>query len=387
MYKLTNTLLFILLLGAGILSAQDQSKNKYGKGHKIVAQDSSFGLSFEARIQSLYVGVRNQETHMYSDQMLIRRSRLKFKGFAYDPRLTYKFELALSNRDTRSGIIPQSSNTANIVLDAVIKYNFYKKWSIWFGQTKLPGNIERVISSASLQLVDRSYLNSRYNIDRDAGVQLRYNSEHFRFSSAITSGEGRNMTTNNAGGYDYTNRVEWLPFGQFASSGDYKGADLKRENDLKVMLGFTYDYNDKASRERGQLGSFLSEQRSLETIFLDAHIKYRGFSTMLEYADKKAVDGFVITDDNGNYVESFYVGTGFNAQAGYLFKNNFEVAGRYTDVNPIKETLKNRNKQYTIGLSKYFVGHKLKMQSDLTLIDEDTKAKQLMYRFQFEITL
>lgn len=386
-------LLITGLLIAGSLSvfntvvAQNKTSDKYGKGHSLMASDSSFYLKFEARIQALYSGVRDQETHMYTDQMMIRRSRLKFEGWAYNPKLSYKFELGLANRDIASGSIPQSSNTANIIFDAVVKYNFYKNWSVWFGQTKLPGNIERVISSASLQFVDRSNLNSRFNIDRDTGIQLRYVGKHFRYSGAISMGEGRNMTARNAGGYDYTNRIEWLPFGQFASKGDYKAADLKREEDVKLMIGITYDHNDHASRQRGQLGNFLSEQRTLSTWFVDAHLKYRGLSAMAEYADKKAVDGSVIRDDNGNYFEAFYVGNATNAQLGYLFQNNIEVAGRYTEVNPIKETLQPETTQYTLGLSKYFVGHKLKVQSDISLQEEQDSADELMYRFQVEITL
>ena len=53
-----------------------------------------------------------------------------------------------------------------------IQYNFYKNLSIKLGQGKLPGNRERVISSGNLQFVDRSRLNSRFNIDRDFGAQL-----------------------------------------------------------------------------------------------------------------------------------------------------------------------------------------------------------------------
>ena len=40
-----------------------------------------------------------------------------------------------------------------------MKWNFYKNFELWFGQAKLPGNRERVVSSGNLQLVDRSILN------------------------------------------------------------------------------------------------------------------------------------------------------------------------------------------------------------------------------------
>jgi hypothetical protein len=44
----------------------------------------------------------------------------------------------------------------------------------WFGQTKLPGNNQRVVSSGSLEFTDRTINNSRFNIDRDFGLFLDY---------------------------------------------------------------------------------------------------------------------------------------------------------------------------------------------------------------------
>jgi len=59
-------------------------------------------------------------------------------------------------------------------------------------------------------------VNSRFNIDRDLGIQLRhhdYLSDKFliRERIAISQGEGRNITTGNLGGYQYTARLELLP--------------------------------------------------------------------------------------------------------------------------------------------------------------------------------
>ncbi|PQB08415.1 hypothetical protein BST83_15750 [Polaribacter filamentus] len=103
--------------------------------------------------------------------MLIRKFRLKFDGFALSPKLNYKEELGLSNRDQSGGSIFTSSSPIYI-LDAVLKWNFSGNFVLWFVQTKLPGNKERVISSANLQQVDRSLLNSGFTIDRDIAVQL-----------------------------------------------------------------------------------------------------------------------------------------------------------------------------------------------------------------------
>ena len=107
----------------------------------------------------------------YSNFM-IRRARLKFGGFILTKKLKYKFELGQSSRDVGTfAINPETKNAPGFVFDAVLKWNFYKGFELWVGQTKLPGNRERVISSANLQMVDRSLLNSKFNIDRDMGFQ------------------------------------------------------------------------------------------------------------------------------------------------------------------------------------------------------------------------
>lgn len=378
-------LLCLFVLVATKLSAQTERKNTFGDGIRVLNADSTFSMKFSIRIQSLYRGDFNLETDEYVDGFQIRRSRLKFDGFAYSPKLRYKIELAISNSDTRSGAVPQSGRVSNIVLDAYVKYNFYRKWSLIFGQKKLPGNRERVISSQELQFVDRSNLNNEFNIDRDAGVHLLYESDKLNLIGALTMGEGRNMIVDNVGGHDYTFRAEYLPFGQFTDEGDYFGSDLAREPSPKLSLAVSYDLNVGATRSGGQLGDFLPEQRDLSTIFADAHFKYRGFSSMAEYADRKAPDGAAIYDAEGTFIDAFQTGQGFNWQAGYLFKNNFEVAGRYTVVNPEEITGRPDATQYTLNFSKYFVGHNLKVQTDISFTEEENTDDFLMYRLQMEL--
>jgi len=55
-----------------------------------------------------------------------------------------------------------------------------------------------------------------------------------------------------------------------------------------------------------------------------------------------------------------------------LFKSNWEVSGRYTDINLDDITRRNPETQYTLGLSKYLAGHKLKVQTNLTYTSNKT---------------
>jgi hypothetical protein len=326
---------------------------------------------------------------------LVRRARLKFDGYAFTPKIKYKLELGLSNRDI-SGASQFTSNAPRYILDAVVKWNFYKNFELWFGQAKLPGNRERIISSASLQQVDRSLLNSRFNIDRDLGIQLRH---HFNLSEtfivrevfAISQGEGRNVTTGNLGGHQFTSRIELLPFGNFSSKGDYKGSDLKRENTPKLAIGATYDLNNNAVKTRSNMGSYMEtdigfHETNISTVFIDAMFKYKGFSFMAEYANRDAKDPFAKNSDGSLTGDVVQVGNGLNLQAGYLLKNDWEVSGRYTNIELDKNIIgKSLENQYTLGVSKYIVGHSLKIQSDISYLDINNSNSQLMFRLQFDI--
>ena len=378
-----------------LISAQEVQSPKFGKGlFNLVGQDSSWTMKIGTRMQLL--GIANWEDGESNESnFLVRRARLKFDGFAFSPKLKYKIELGLSNRDI-SGASEFTNNAPRYILDAVIKWNFYNNFELWFGQTKLPGNRERVISSANLQQVDRSLLNSRFNIDRDMGFQLRH---HFNLSNnfivkeifAFSQGEGRNVTTGNIGGYQYTSRIELLPFGNFTSKGDYKGSDLKREDAPKLALGVSYDYNNNAVKTRSNQGSYMETDEGLyetniSTVLIDAMFKYKGFSLMAEYADRDAKDPFAKNSDGTLTGDEVQVGHGLNLQTGYLFKNNWEISGRYTNIK-LNENItgKNPESQYTLGVSKFIVGHSLKVQSDISYLEIDNNNSQLMYRLQFDI--
>lgn len=388
----------LAFLTALMMNAQETEAPKFGKGIlNLVGKDSTWSMKVAARMQFLTVVNWDNQDGNYIDpqsEFKVRRARLKFDGFAYSPKLEYKLELALSNDDI-SGASVYTKNAPRFILDAVVKWHFAKNLQLWFGQTKLPGNRERVISSGDMQFVDRSLLNSRFNIDRDMGIQLHHqfnlsNSFVVKEILAISQGEGRNITTGNIGGHQYTTRLELLPFGEFVGKGDYSGSDLKREETPKLALGVSYDYNNNAVKNRSNQGSYMTNdtgffETNINTLFIDAMFKYNGFSFMGEYANRDAKDAYAKNADGSLTGTEVQVGNGLNLQTGYLFKSNWEVAGRYTNI-AYDKTITGRDieNQYTLGVSKYIVGHKLKVQSDISYLDFGSNDK-LMYRLQFDI--
>lgn len=179
--------------------------------------------------------------------------------------------------------------------------------------------------------------------------------------------------------------------GNFSKKGDYYGSDLAREEKPKLSIGLTYDYNDRAARERGNLGSYVVDTayNSLSTVMADLMFKYNGWSVAAEYADKQAVGDRLLNED-GSFVSNYYTGTGIVVQAGYLLPSNLEWSARFTNIQPELASGRDIQDMYTLGLSKYIVGHSLKIQSDVSyLVETDqvtlTEAGEYLFRFQVEV--
>jgi hypothetical protein len=363
----------------------------YGKGLGITSPDSLFMLNIRFRMQNRLAFTSESESDLgiKSVEARTRRLRLRLDGFIYTTRLTYLIQLAF----TRSDMDYDDTGFPNVIRDAMIQYKVNEHFSIGLGQTKLPGNRQRVNSSGDLQLPDRSIVNSTFNIDRDFGVQFYYNNAlqglNYVLRAAISSGDGRNITSSDRG-LAYTGRLELLPFGKFTNGGDYFEGDLAREPKPKVSFGLTYSNNQNAIRTGGQLGKFLYQSRDIQTNMADFLLKYNGWSFAAEYLRRTAVDP-ITTNEDGDQ-RFVYVGHGQNFQGSYLFKNNFEIVGRYSQVRPDSDiqTLEEKIQQYTMGVTKYIRGHRLKLQSDLTyeentwLIGSNANHNNWQLRFQIE---
>jgi phosphate-selective porin OprO/OprP len=168
----------------------------------------------------------------------IRRLRLRFDGYVGSPKFLYAIQLSFAPGDV--GEIKDGENI-NIIRDAVFMYRPNKNWNISFGQTKLPGNRQRVNSSGGLQLTDRSINNSRFTIDIDFGFQVHNTNEYrdefsYNFKGAVSTGEGRNSTEKPDDGVAVTGKIEILPLGAFTRDGTYFEGDIMREKKPKLMF-------------------------------------------------------------------------------------------------------------------------------------------------------
>ena len=106
---------------------------------------------------------------------------------------------------------------------------------------------------------------------------------------------------------------------------------------------------------------------------------------MGEYANREADAPIAIEKDGTATGDIVLEGDAFNFQASYLLKCNYEFTGRYSSINYYKVTNAPDVDQYTFGISKYVVGHKLKVQTDFTYSEKNAEKDFLMWRLGFDL--
>lgn len=365
----------------------------YGKGLGLTSPDSLFQFNIRFRMQNRVTYYESEgQSPEYDGQ--IRRLRLRFDGYVGNPKFLYAIQLSFAPGDV--GELQEGENI-NIIRDAVVFYRPNKHWNFSFGQTKLPGNRQRLNSSGALQLTDRSINNAKFTIDRDFGFQIHNTNEFadkfsYNFKGAISTGEGRNITGKSDDGIALTGKVELFPLGAFTNNGSYFEGDIVREPKPKLLISGGFQQNNNSQRTQGQLGAYLFEKKTSQSVFLDAMFKYNGWSLMSSYMSRNTLDNPLTfnpsTASEFNYV---YVGSGFDYQVSYIFQKEYEIIGRYSlqKVNREIHEFTPHVKQYSLGLTKYIWEHTFKIQTEISYDTStyfDSKSVNDWYlRFQVEI--
>ncbi len=365
-----------------------------GKGISFEPQNKLYKMTMRFRMQNMLAFDFDDDFSHTDTEARVKRLRLRFDGYIFSPKLLYSIQLGFTPYDAKD--IPNGN--VNIVRDAMVYYMPNDHLSLGFGQTKIKANRARVNSSSALQFVDRSIVNSEFNLDRDFGFFAEYykplfNDFNMALKGSITLGEGRNWSTSDKGGFAYTGRVELFPLGRFKALGDVVEGDFEREEKVKFLIAGAYSFNNNTTRLQGQNGEYIpnDEMRNLHSYFVDFILKYNGFAFYTDFMGRKT-DNPLFTGDPSTCI---YTGNGLNIQTSYLFPKNWEIALRNSTLFPDKKVqplvgYKNYN-QTTIGVTRYLIGHSLKVQADASYNHQanpaDPTYNRWEFRFQVELGL
>jgi hypothetical protein len=387
----------LIFLGLSNLYAQTEVDERamisFRKGLGFNAPDSTFGVNIRLRMQNRLAFNFDEDLEIEDIEARVSRLRLRFDGYILNQKLTYYLQLSFSRGDQDW----DNTHIPNVVRDAMVYYNFSPRFYLGFGQGKLPGNRERIISSGQQQFYDRSNVNANFTLDRDFGFFGYYNNRiggvFYNLKGAISTGDGRNQLKTDKG-MMYTGRIEILPLGRFKKDGDFSEGDLEFETTPKLSLAAGYSINQKARRTRGTIGTELYESRDLTGLFADMVLKYKGWALSSEYISRAVKESaFTYTPPDSTKMAYVISGHGLNTQLSYCFPNYWEIAARYSFVEPDVEIrpLANRDSYYLIGVNKYIRKHLTKFQGTIGYRSQESyvsgvaNKNNLLLIFQVEL--
>ena len=399
-----------LIVNLSYSQGLEMQSYKFGDGLRFVGE-SGQSIRLTGYAQPMAELKNIDSVDLNSSRYRMRRLRLRIDGQTKDPRFKYRLQVDLS------GVSEIGEVNEDPLMDAYIDYAPNNSFSVKFGQrTTYADNRELWMSSNSLQLVERSRLTSAFASIREFGVFVTGRIKSGRGSFirpyfVLSNGDGKNVMGNDKGGLKIGGRIDYLPFGLFTNIGQFRQIDVMREQVPKLVVGAHYSHNSGISSRRGRYSGRIiylnnNDEESLPDYTkygVDFLFKYRGFSALGEYVKSTATvptditqrirssNGTITSDflapytdgNNGdlndmiNYVKGrMMLGSAYNFQLGYLFKNNFSIDGRYThliaDENSFMNnaTFYNRPNYYTIGVTKLSGrNYGFKIQASLTYVD------------------
>lgn len=358
------------------------------KGLYFQTKDKKYSLRFRGRIQPrlTYNQLSNKKVdNPDSVGFQIRRAQLNWQGNVFSKNLDYNVQINAA-----------ASRVDDILEDAWLDYRFYNPLRIQIGQFPVPYIRQFVTSAGRLQFVDRSIAAEDFRFSTwdtsttqnctiagtaaicpanpavattirrfryDVGLMVHGDAwdNKFEYYAGVFNGTGFNRLNPNAD-LLYLGRVVWNPVGQYG----YQESDLNYSKTPAITVGASGGYLKQ---------NINPVNTKLTQAGLELGAKYRGFSLQSE---------LFYRNNNPAGVKD-YDDLGYYAQAGYLFKEKFEIAGRVSQEflggqgtgssprNANAPGAKPNNKgEYTAAFSYYIFQHDLKVQADYSYLTTQT---------------
>ncbi|KHE93098.1 MAG: OprO/OprP family phosphate-selective porin [Candidatus Scalindua rubra] len=372
----------------------------YKKGFYFETQDKNFSMKINGRLQFRYSyedrdNIHDTDEEQDDSSFRLRRARVKFSGKAFKD-FKYKIELELAS----TGTVDDSK--AVELYDFWVSYNKNPAASIQFGQWKVPWNRQRVVSSQSLQLIDRASSQDEFNMDRQIGVMLygKLFNKKFEYYTGVFNGNARNQSTNGNNEHLYIARASWNPFGAYGTGIGEGEGDINFSEKPIAHLSAAIAYDGAADRDAfgattmtlDRLGTVTLKEGNRTSVVAEYGLKYRGFSTNAEAYWRKFDD--IRANNLGSQGSGAVIDRGFFAQGGYfVIPKKCEVAARYSLVDYDNQRRIDAIRETTLGVNWFFnKTHDNKLQFNWIRQDNElpnavsrSDAIDYTYRMQYQI--
>jgi phosphate-selective porin len=354
--------------------------------------DRLFELAIGANLQFRFTNFKFDDVpnaQPDADEFRVRRFKLYLTGYAFDPHLTYRFQVAFEN----------VANGKLLLDDAWLNYRFMDEVSAQGGQSKTPYSRDELFNDGVIQFQERAAAVDAFKPGRDigAGFTGTVGKGLFVYYAAVFGGVGQ--TTLRATDHVMPMlRLVVNPLGELGQG----EADLDAKPDPRISVGvdgFTNtlkkidDRNFESNvpnyaSSTGWLGRGINLFRTGENVAIrsasaDVQFKWSGFSAQAEYFLGRA-EG----DTGGAILRA----KGWYGQVGYLVvPGKLDIALRDAAVDSNRAVSRDVVSTVTGAIDYYFRRHNVKLQGEYSRVHRQLPAggaaNDKVFRLQAQLML
>lgn len=330
------------------------------KGAFIRTRDGAWELNPYAMVQLQNVTVAEAGKPL-STSFSIHAAKLILHGHIFHPTLTYHFQINAGDGKVAAE-------------DIYLRYEPLPQLGLLAGQYEVPFNRQHITLEAYQQLIDRSAVDARFNLQRDIGAAVYANDAARRFEATIGVWNGsRQNVINDDPSYLGTLRLAYNPFGPIA----FREADLADSRTPRLSIAAALAYNPKRVIPDPSGGSDKVTWHRVGQGVFELTLRYRGLSLSSEaHARRLSLDDGTTKVDFGAF-----------GQAGFfILPRHLEIVARFSAIDG-KLSAKDVTREITGGASYYFHDHRFKIQADYSRLETRDLTVDQRARAQIELFL
>lgn len=336
-----------------------------GRGMLFRSPDGLFeaSLGFNLQVRFTHLDLDAAADGIDTNEFRVRRFKLSLSGFAFDPRLTWRFQSAFE------------STAANRILDdAWLNWKFNDAAALQFGQYKTPFTRGELYNDGVLQFPERSIAVDAFKPSRDIGLMGAgsFRKGVLAYQAGVFGGDGQN-TLRTSDHVMPVLRLVYSPLGTMGAS----EADI--QNHEKPALSFgangflnTLRKTTNTSFEALVLNyagaaGWLGRNVGLFTTGEDVDVKSWGFDSQFKWRGLSAqAEGFFGQAEGDTSGVRLYAYGWYGQAACFLLPGRLDVAARYAYVDFNRNVRGDSLSTVTAATSFYFRRNSAKVVLDYT---------------------
>ena len=350
---------------------------RFGEGVTFDTGDGNFKATVRARGQFRAEASKGEGADPVG-AIYVRRARVSLKASALDELFDFTMQLSFAPRDLEA-------DNPSPLRDINGTVNIHRDFRVRAGQMKVPFDRQRMVSSGSIAMPERSPVIAALTLDRDVGAYWLSDDllglGVLKAQAGVFSGDGRNRINTDAG-LLYVARVQLHPLGKFD---DLDEVEHDREAPPRLALAAAVGFNDDTPRPLSTTGLYnLEERTDFVHATVDALGKVYGMHAFVAVLMRMA------TEVKGH--DDALSAAGGIVQFGAHVSDHIEVLGRVSRIQPLpREWLLVPNPdgatastELRPGVNFYIHEHDAKLQTTvgLTLLDDLSRTVDAQMQLQ-----